>query len=153
MHFTSLRRAVVAPLTATVLVGTAALAFAAGTSPKTGYYETSKTSHRTVNFSVVKKGKALEVENFGLNCFTNDNDIGALYIPESKHVKVSKSGTFSYKGKATHFHNGGLDGTGTLKVSGKFISSTKVTGTASYTATPKLTGCPSGSFKAKRTKS
>jgi hypothetical protein len=60
---------------------------------------------------------------------------------------VSANGSFSYTGPAKHLSNGTLAGSARIKLSGKFVSSAKVTGTASF-SNAKQSGCPGKAFTA-----
>ena len=62
-------------------------------------------------------------------------------------MKISSAQTFSYKGPATRVKEGAPAGSVTLTMSGKFVSSTKATGNASFSGA-KVAGCPPKSFTA-----
>lgn len=131
------------------LLVAAAVAVAAVAPKTSGSYHTgSGNSRKVISFDVVKEGKAFGVGNFGIYCSANANDIGAIFL--AKAVKVSASDSFSYKGSAQQYHNG-LPEAGakaTLDMSGKFVSSTKVTGRATFATNKKLAGCPKSSYTA-----
>jgi hypothetical protein len=119
-------------------------ALAAAPKPKTGYYQSGK-GQRYVAFSVAKQHGKYEVTNFTIQCFVNDNSLGAILLPRA--TRVSTNGSFSYNGAAKHLANGTLAGSARIKLSAKFVSSTKVTGTASFSKA-KQSGCPGKSFTA-----
>jgi hypothetical protein len=142
------RRAALAVSAVLALPATAALAHSTIT-PKTGGIYSSSKSHKSVSFTVVKKGKKLQVVYFSISCYVSGSKFGAIYA--SNVGTISSSGEFSYNGHAAQFMNGTIVGSATLEVSGKFVSSTKATGTASFSKA-KLSGCPSKSFTATRSK-
>jgi hypothetical protein len=120
------------------------VALAAAPKPKTGYYQSAK-GQRSVNFSVAKLHGKYEVTNFTIQCFVNNNSLGAIL--SAGPTRVLSNGTFSYSGTARHLANGTLAGSAKIKLSGKFVSSTKVTGTASFSKA-KQSGCPGKVFTA-----
>jgi hypothetical protein len=119
-------------------------ALAAAPKPKTGSYQSAK-GQRYVAFSVTKQHGKYEVTNFTIQCFVNDNSLGAILL--SGPTRVSANGSFSHTGTARHLANGTLAGSATIKLSAKFVSSTKVTGTASFSKA-KQSGCPHKAFTA-----
>lgn len=133
---------------AVAIVATSALA-AALSSPATGSYSTSKTSHKKIAFDVAKKASGREIKDFGIYCYKNANDIGAVLATHD--MKVAKSGKFSYRGTARRVRDGVPSGTATLTVTGSFVSATKAKGTATFTAKPALPGCPGRIFAATKT--
>jgi hypothetical protein len=139
------RRAALVALCA-VVFGAAAVpvALAAAPQPKTGYYQSGK-GQRFVAFSVAKQHGKYEVTNFTIQCFVNDNSLGAILV--SGPTTVSANGSFSYSGTARHLANGTLAGSATIKLSGNFVSSTKVTGAASFSKAEQ-SGCPGKAFTA-----
>jgi hypothetical protein len=114
------------------------------TAPKTGYYKSAK-GQRYVALSVAKKHGKYKVTDFTIQCFVNDNSFGAILV--AGPTSVLANGSFSYSGTARHLANGTLAGSATIKLSGKFVSSTKATGTASFTKA-KQSGCPGKAFTA-----
>ena len=131
------------------LAATAAVAIASIVPKASGTYTNrgvGTANYRYISFQVTKHGSTYEVKNFGINCFANNNNIGAVYAKNL--AKVSSTHTFSYKGAATEYHNGQPEGSATLDITGKFVSSTKATGKVTYTAKSKLSGCPGSSFSA-----
>jgi hypothetical protein len=120
------------------------VALAAAPKPKTGYY-TSGKGHRYVAFSVAKQKGKYQVVSFTIQCYVNANSAGAILASGS--ATVSSTGSFSYNGSAKHIVNGTLGGSAKIKFSGKFVSSTKATGTASFSQA-KQSGCPGKSFTA-----
>jgi hypothetical protein len=129
-----------------VVFGAAAVpvALAAAPKPKTGYYQSAK-GQRFVAFSVAKQHGGYEVTSFTIQCFVNDNSLGAILL--AGPTSVSANGSFSFSGPAKHLANGTLAGSATIKLSGEFVSSTKVTGTASFSKA-KQSGCPGKAFTA-----
>ena len=120
------------------------VALASAPKPKTGYYKSAK-GQRYVAFSVAKQHGKYEVTSFTIQCFVNDNSLGAILL--AGPTSVLANGSFSYGGSARHLANGTLAGSATFKLSGKFVSSTKVTGTASFSKA-KQSGCPGKAFTA-----
>jgi hypothetical protein len=120
------------------------VALAAAPKPKTGYYQSGK-GQRYVAFSVAKKHGKYQVTSFTIQCFVNDNSLGAILL--AGPTSVSATGSFSYNGTARHLANGTLAGSAKIKLSAKFVSSTKVTGTASFSKA-KQSGCPGKAFTA-----
>lgn len=112
--------------------------------PATGPYASSK-SHKSIQFDVAKKGSGREIKDFGIYCKSGSNSGAVLAMHD---MTVTKSGKFSYKGKARRVSDGVPSGTATLTVSGKFVTATKAKGTASFTAKPRLVGCPAKAFTA-----
>ena len=119
------------------------VALAAAPKPKTGYYKSAK-GQRYVTFSVAKEHRKYKV-TFTIQCFVDDNNLGAIQL--SGPTSVLANGSFSYSGIARHVANGTLAGSAKLKLSGKFVTSTKVTGTASFSKA-KQSGCPGKAFTA-----
>jgi hypothetical protein len=140
----SRRRAVMAICGVLLAISAVPVALAAAPKPKTGYY-TSGTGHRYVAFSVAKQHGKYEITSFTIQCYVNANSLGAILV--SSAATVSSKGAFSYNGNAKHLVNGTLGGSAKIKLSGKFVSSTKVTGTASF-SNAKQSGCPGKSFTA-----
>src|SRR5258708_15087633 len=101
------------------------VALAAAPRPKTGYYASS-AGQRYVAFSVAKQHGKYEITNFTIQCYVNANSLGAILV--SSGATLSSKGAFSYNGTAKHLANGTLAGSAKIKLSGKFVSSTKVTG-------------------------
>jgi hypothetical protein len=120
------------------------VALAAAPKPKTGYYKSGK-GQRYVAFSVAKQHGKYKVTNFTIQCFVNGNSLGAILFAGPANVLAN--GSFSYSGSARHLANGTLAGSATIKFSGKFVTSTKVTGTASFSKA-KQSGCPAKAFTA-----
>ncbi|MHB8690253.1 MAG: hypothetical protein ACYDHH_03315 [Solirubrobacteraceae bacterium] len=141
------RRAVVLVCGALLAMAAVPVAFAAAPKPKTGYYLSAK-GRRYVAFSVAKQKGKYQVVSFTIQCYVNANRAGAILASGS--ATVSSSGSFSYNSSAKHIVNGTLGGTAKIKFSGKFVSSTKVTGTASFSKA-KQSGCPAKSFTATKT--
>jgi hypothetical protein len=129
-----------------VVFGAAAVpvALAAAPKPKPGLYQSAK-GQRFVAFSVAKQHGKYEVTSFTIQCFVNDNSLGAILVPGP--TSVSANGSFTYSGPAKHLANGTLAGSATIKLSGEFVSSTKVTGTASFSKATQ-SGCPGKAFTA-----
>jgi hypothetical protein len=141
------RRAALLAICGVVFGATAVpVALAAAPQPKTGYYKSGK-GQRYVAFSVAKQHGKYEVTSFTIQCFVNDNSLGAILF--AGPTTVSANGSFSYSGTARHIANGTLAGSATIKLSGKFVSSSKVTGSASFSKA-KQSGCPGKAFAAAR---
>lgn len=138
------RRAALLALCAVVSAAAVPVALAAAPKPKTGYYQSGK-GQRYVAFSVAKQHGKYKVTSFTIQCFVNDNSLGAILL--SGPTSVSAKGSFSYSGTAKHLANGTLAGPAKIKLSAKFVSSTKVTGTASFSQA-KQSGCPGKAFTA-----
>jgi hypothetical protein len=139
------RRAALLAICGVLLAATAVpVALAAAPKPKTGYYKSGK-GQRYIAFSVAKQHGKSRVMDFTIQCFVNDNSLGAILL--SSPANVSANGSFSYNGPAKHLANGTLAGSARLKLSGKFVSATKVTGTASFSKA-KQSGCPGKAFTA-----
>jgi hypothetical protein len=139
------RRLVSATAVAAAFSAVAApLAIAAGVAPQTGSYSSSK-SGKNVSFQVVKRGKGYDVSNFGIYCRKSSSNFGAVVL--TKALKISSAGAFSYRGPAMHIQQGQPVGSVTLHLSGKFATSTKATGSASFRGA-SISGCPAHSFTA-----
>ena len=138
------RRAVLIAICGVLFAAAVPVALAAAPTPKTGYY-TSAKGQRYVAFSVAKQHGKYDVTSFTIQCFVNDNSLGAILL--AGPTRVSANGSFSYSGSARHLANGTLAGSATIKLSAKFVSATKVTGTASFSKA-KQSGCPGKAFTA-----
>ena len=129
---------------AVAAVATGVAVASTSVTPAVGTYASSAKplngSGKGTVLGVVKKGSGRELKYLYLQCFVNRNNLGA--VQAAKAIKVSKSGSFSYNGKAMILHDGTLAGHGTLKVRGKFVSATKARGTVKYSSKAKLKGCP-----------
>jgi hypothetical protein len=143
-HLPQRRAALVAICGVLFAAAAVPVALAAAPKPKTGYYKSAK-GQRYVAFSVAKQHGKYEVTSFTIQCFVNDNSLGAILL--AGPTSVLANGSFSYSGSAKHLANGTLAGSATIKLSGKFVSSTKVTGTASFSKA-KQSGCPGKAFTA-----
>jgi hypothetical protein len=143
-HLSQRRAALVAICAALFAVAAVPVALAAAPKPKTGYY-TSAKGQRYVAFSVAKKHGKYKLTDFTIQCFVNDNSLGAILL--SGPTSVLANGSFSYSGAARHLANGTFAGSATIKLSGKFVTSTKATGTASFSKA-KQSGCPGKAFSA-----
>jgi hypothetical protein len=86
-----------------------------------------------------------QVTDFTIQCYVNGNSFGAILL--AAPTSVLANGAFSYIGTARHLANGTLAGSATVKLSGKFVSSSKATGTASFSKA-KQAGCPGKAFTA-----
>jgi hypothetical protein len=92
---------------------------------------------------------AYRLVHFGIQCTVSPSDLGGYIL--SNGPTISSSGTFSYAGKVGIYRNDmpAPVGSAMLKLSGRFTSSTKATGTAIITgAKPALQDCPGASFAA-----
>lgn len=138
------RKALVAICGVLFTIAAVPVALAAAPKPKTGYYKSAK-GQRYVAFSVAKEHRKYKVTGFTIQCFVNDNSLGA--IQPSGPTSVLANGSFSYTGTARRVANGTLAGSARLKLSGKFVTPTKVTGTASFSKA-KQSGCPGKAFTA-----
>jgi hypothetical protein len=139
------RRAALVAICGVLLAAAAVpVALAAAPKPKTGYYKSGK-GQRYISFTVAKQHGKAKVTDFTIQCFVNDNSIGAILL--AGPTSVSANGSFSYNGTARHLADGTLAGSARIKLSGKFVSSTKVTGTASFSKA-KQSGCPGKAFTA-----
>jgi hypothetical protein len=139
------RRAALVAICGVLLAAAAVpVALAAAPAPKTGYYKSGK-GERYIGFSVTKAHGKSKVTDFTIQCFVNDNSLGAILL--AGPTSVSANGSFSYSGPAKHLADGTLAGSARITLSGKFVSSTKVTGTASFSKA-KQSGCPGKAFTA-----
>jgi hypothetical protein len=143
-HLSRRRTALVAICGVLFAVGAVPVALAAAPKPKTGYYRSAK-GQRSVTFSVAKKHGDYRVTDFTIQCFVNGNSFGAIMLTDP--ASVLGNGSFSYSGTARHLANGTLAGSATVKLSGRFVTSTKATGTASFSKA-KQSGCPGKAFTA-----
>jgi hypothetical protein len=144
------RRSALAAICSVVLATVVVpVALAAAAKPQAGYY-TSAKGQRSVAFSVARQHGRYVVTNFTIQCFVNDNSLGAILF--AGPTSVSGDGSFAFSGSAKHIANGTLAGSATIKFSGSFVSSTKVTGTASFSKA-KQSGCPGTAFTATVSKS
>jgi hypothetical protein len=143
-HLFQRRAAVIAICGVLFAAAAVPVALAAGPKPKTGYY-TSAKGQRYVAFSVAKTHGKYKVTDFTIQCFVNDNSLGAILL--AGPTSVLGNGSFAYSGTARHIANGTLAGPATIKLSGRFVTSTKVTGTASFSKA-KQSGCPGRAFTA-----
>jgi len=138
------RRAALVAICGVLFAAVVPVALAVAPTPKTGYYKSGK-GQRYVAFSVAKHLGKYEVTSFTIQCFVNDSSLGAILL--AGPTRVLANGAFSYSGTARHLANGTLAGSATIKLSGKFVSSTKVTGTTSFSKA-KQSGCPGKAFTA-----
>jgi hypothetical protein len=79
---------------------------------------------------------------------------GLLFAAAAVPVALAaapKPRTGSYSGTARHIANGTFAGSAKIKLSGKVVSSTKATGTASFSKA-KQSGCPGKAFTATESK-
>jgi hypothetical protein len=143
-HLSQRRAAVIAICGVLLAAAAVPVALAAAPTPKTGYYKSGK-GQRYVAFSVAKQHGKYKVTGFTIQCFVNDNSLGAILL--SGPTSVLGNGSFAYSGAARHIANGTLAGPATIKLSGRFVTSTKVTGTASFSKA-KQSGCPGKAFTA-----
>jgi hypothetical protein len=144
------RRAALVAICGVVFAATAVpVALAAAPKPKIGYYKSGK-GRRSVAFSVAKQHGKYEVESFTIQCFVNDNKFGSILL--ASPTKVLADGSFSYRGSARHIANGTFAGSASIQLSGKFVSSAKVIGTASFSKAAQP-GCPAKAFTATVSKS
>jgi len=145
------RLAAVATAGAVLALPMAALAQITPKANGGGYVSKAKSSSHPsyVGFSVVKRGTKYRLVHFGIQCTVSPSNLGG-YILNSGPT-ISSAGTFSYTGKVGVYKNDMPTpvGSATLKLSGRFTSSTKATGTAIVTgAKPTLQDCPGESFTA-----
>jgi hypothetical protein len=139
------RRAALVAICGVLLAAAAVtVALAAAPKPKTGDDKSAK-GQRYIAFTVAKQHGKSKVTDFTIQCFVNDNSFGAILL--AGPTSVSANGSFSYSGTARHLADGTLAGSARIKLSGKFVSSTKVTGTASF-SNAKQSGCPGKAYTA-----
>jgi hypothetical protein len=115
------------------------------------YISPVKNSSRPsfVSFSVVKQGHRYRLSHFGIQCVVSPSNVGNYIL--QKGPTISSSGAFSFTGKIAVYkaNKTGPIGSATIKLSGRFTSSTKAKGSAVISnATPTLSGCPGESFTA-----
>jgi len=134
LPFRSRRARVLAVVLAAVLLALPTLALA---SVKRGYYIDGATG-----ISIITNAAANSIKNFQVPCNTGGTQNGTITM--TKGLKLSKSGAFSYTGKATE-KTGVANHLVSLEVTGKIT--TKATGTVTFKGSPAP--CDDQKFSAK----
>jgi hypothetical protein len=90
-HLCQRRAAVVAICGLLIAAAAVPVALAAAPKPKIGYYKSGK-GQRYVAFSVAKTHRKYKITGFPIQCFVNDNSLGAIQL--SGPTSVLANGSF-----------------------------------------------------------